>query len=359
MAEVQVWPLAVSEVPLGTKPITVIYGPCLGGFIQNPATARDQGLASVENLYVDPVFAATPFESATCFVLTPGQTWQVPANFAGDLSVTAASSHHRFSGVVMQPPQGFYRSAEYDAGLVFPPPGPVTTQNTIPSYLYQQYSDDDDLQAFVDAYNTMAQEYIAWMANINLAVYSASHISGALLDWVAQGLYGITRGALSTGHGKTIGPLNTYMLNTLELNTLHNIPPADYSMTTDDVFKRIITWHLYKGDCKQFDIRWLKRRIMRFLTGENGIGGQTDTTYPVSITFGTGNQVNINLQPNRRRFITGQILNSPTLNTLPLNDYEAVLTQFPVSPMAPIFKAAIDAGVLELPFQFRFIVNIS
>ena len=39
---------------------------------------------------------------------------------------------------------------------------------------------------------------------------------------------------------------------------------------TDDVFKRILTWHFYKGDGKNFSVRWLKRRIWRFLQGANG-----------------------------------------------------------------------------------------
>jgi hypothetical protein len=139
---------------------------------------------------------------------------------------------------------------------------------------------------------------------------------------------------------------------------LRNIPPADYSMTSDDIFKRIMTWHIDKGDGKVFDIRWLKRRIMQFLTGINGTEGQTDETYPVSITFGAGNQVNINLQPNRIRFIKGALLGTFLMNSVPLNDYESSLTQFPVSPQAPILKAALDAGVLEVPFQFKFVVNI-
>jgi hypothetical protein len=357
--QVQVWPLAASEVPLGTKPVTAVYGPALGGFIQNPLTSRDQGLPVVENLYVNPVGPATPFVTGETFMLSPGQTWQVPAQFEGDVSVTAASSHHRFSGVVIQSPTDFHRSKMYEQGLVFPPPGPVTLQDTIPSYLYQQYSDDDDLQAFVDAYNYMARQYILWMSNINLAVYTSDKIQGALLDWVAEGLYGMQRGALSTGHGRTIGPFNTYMMNELTLNTLKKFGPADYSVTSDDIFKRIMTWHIYKGDGKVFNVRWLKRRIMRFLTGEDGTAGETDQTYPVSITWGTDCNVNINLQPGRRRFTTGMLFNVATMNSLPLNDFQSSLVQFPVSPQAPLLKAAIDAGVLELPFQFHFTVNIA
>lgn len=36
-------------------------------------------------------------------------------------------------------------------------------EDIIKSYLYTQYNDDDDLQAFVSAYNSMAQEIYAWM----------------------------------------------------------------------------------------------------------------------------------------------------------------------------------------------------
>jgi len=364
--EIQIWPLAASQTVLGAKPVTAVYGPCLGGFIQNPAAARDQGLAIVENLYVDLTKPATPFVSATCFMLTPGQTYQLPVNFGGDASVAAASAHHRFSGVVFQPKTEVERSQPYQQGIFFPPLGPVTVQNVIPSYLYQQYSDDDDLQAFVDAYNSMAQDYTLWGSNINLAVYTSNNIAGSLLDWIAEGLYGIKRGALSVGHGKTVGPFNTYMLNTLALNTMHNLPAADYFMMNDDIFKRVMTWHIYKGDDKVFNVRWLKRRIMRFLLGENGLSPpgpadvwEPESTYPVSVTWGTGNQVNINLQPNRRRFISGALFNTFMMNTAAFNAYDSALQQFPVSPLAPIFKAAVDAGVLELPFQFKFVVNVA
>jgi hypothetical protein len=42
----------------------------------------------------------------------------------------------------------------------------------IKSYLYTQYNDDDDIRAFVTAYNTMAQEIYSWMLNANLPVFA-------------------------------------------------------------------------------------------------------------------------------------------------------------------------------------------
>jgi hypothetical protein len=44
-------------------------------------------------------------------------------------------------------------------------------EDIIKSYLYTQYNDDDDLQAFVTAYNTMAQEIYSWMINANLPIF--------------------------------------------------------------------------------------------------------------------------------------------------------------------------------------------
>jgi hypothetical protein len=363
MTQVQLWPTAVSQVRVGGQPITAIYGPCLGGIITNPRTSAEQGVPALEPLYLNPLGPALAIASGSTIALQPGQSYTVPLNFGGDISVTAATAGHRFSGVVFQPSTDFHRSDFYDAGFTFPPPGPVTLQRTIPSYLYQQYTDDDDLQAFVAAYNAMTQSYLSWMSNINLAVYTGDQIGGDLLDWVAEGLYGITRNALSLGHGKTVGPLNTYMFNTLPLNVLRNIPPNDYFLTDDDTFKRIMTWHIFKGDGKVFDVRWLKRRVMRFLTGVDGGPGDTgvlgpDETYPVSVTFGAGGVVNINLQPQRRRFVSGAIFNGFAMNTMTFAQFNSTVQQFPVSPKAPILKSAIEAGVLELPFQFQFTVNI-
>jgi hypothetical protein len=132
--------------------------------------------------------------------------------------------------------------------------------------------------------------------------------------------------------------------------------------TTDDIFRRIITWHFWKGDGKVFDVRWLKRRVMRFLTGVDGTAGDTDMTYPVSITFGADCEVNINLSSTRRVVLGGAIFNAFQMNAfspmIPFNGLQTEEIIFPVSPLAPLFKSAVDTGVLELPFQYRFIVNV-
>jgi len=201
-----------------------------------------------------------------------------------------------------------------------------TLQNTIPSYLYQQYSDDDDLQAFVASYNTITQQYINTFNNLNLPVYTLDSISGDLLDWVGAGIYGYPRPSLPGTMASDIGPLDTYGPNyKVPLNT-QTTTTATSSITTDDIYKRLLTWHFYKGDGKVFNMRWLKQRIMRFLIGTNGTAPNLPQTYQINVTFGTGNAINITI---------------------------------PTYPVAPLLAAAIASGAAELPFQFVFNVTVS
>jgi len=355
------WPLVVNRIPIGARPIVTAFGPGLGGTIQNPATAQDQGIANIETLYVDMSGPPGLIASRTTFAVEPGQMFNFPV-FTGPIWVNAASTGHRFSGFIRQPDPDFKESK-----AEFPPEGPTTLLATIPSYLYQQYQDDDDLQAFVDAYNTMAQQYVDWFVHIGLPIYTKDPVSGPLLDWVAAGLYGILRPALPSGLSKNVGPLNTYAFNTWPLNVVRKVSSGQLYTTTDDLFRRIITWHFYKGDGKVFNIRWLKRRVQRFLTGVDGTGGETaaetpviqpDQTYQISITFGAGNDVNINVSKTRRTFVGGALLGTFSMNSRQFNEIDTTSTEFPMNPLAPVFKAAMDTGVLEVPFQYRFIVNV-
>lgn len=195
----------------------------------------------------------------------------------------------------------------------------MTLQNTIPSYLYTQYADDDDLQAFVASYNTITQKYINTFNQLNLPIYTG--LSGALLDWVGRGVYGYPRPTLPATGASTIGPLNTYgpdffvPLNTQETTVATNF------VTTDDIYKRLLTWHFYKGDGKVFNIQWLKRRIKRFLIGTNGTAPFIDQTYEISVGFSPGNIVDIVI---------------------------------PESDQADILISAIGSGAAETPFQYTF-----
>jgi hypothetical protein len=241
----------------------------------------------------------------------------------------------------------------------FPPSVPTGLTKAIPSYLYQQYADDDDLQAFVASYNSIVQSYVDWFNNIGLPVYTGSSISGALLDWIANGLYGMTRPALASGKNKNIGALNTWMFNTIPLDEQKIIGPANVVATSDDVFKRILTWHFYKGDGKVFTVRWLKRRVMRFLIGVNGTGPPISSTNQISVSFGLAGQVNITFLAGIRTVTGGTLYNRWAFNTITLNTLRSTFSTFTPLANAATFKQAMDSGALEFPFQFNAVVHVA
>ena len=202
---------------------------------------------------------------------------------------------------------------------------PTALSQTLDAYLYWQYSDDDDLQAFFDAFNLYAQSYLDTFNGLNLPIYTG--LSGPLLDWVAQGLYGISRPGLQSGGSPARGPYNTLPYNTgVSYNGYVAGLPSTYTATSDDTFKRIITWAFYKGDGFVFTINWLKRRIYRFLNGINGVDLPIANTYGISVAF------------------TGAYAATITLAT---------------TPSSALFKQAANSGALELPFQTVFTVTLT
>lgn len=243
----------------------------------------------------------------------------------------------------------------------FPPSEPTTLTQVIPSYLYQEYADDDNLQAFINAYNGMSQVYATWFATVPLAAYTNPQIADGLLDWIAYGIYGFQRPTLSSGKFTSRGPYNTFALNTWPFDKLKIIGPANVAVTTDDIFKRILTWNFYKGDGNRFNVRWLKRRIMRFLLGTNGTAPNIDNTYPVSVTFGSGNLVSIRLSSGTRKITGGALFNRFRFNQ-PKIPYNSLLTQFISGPSplpnATVLMEAIQSGILQLPFQYNFEISV-
>jgi hypothetical protein len=211
----------------------------------------------------------------------------------------------------------------------FPPPRQTSRQTLIPSYLYKQFEDDDDLQTFVAAQNYLAQKWVDDFNNLSLPIWSA--LSGGLLDWVGWGLYGIRRPILSyqkpAPSGAGSGPYNTMAYNTSVYGggRLHpaNTNPVSYLPVTDDIYKRILTWHLYSGDGFQFSTPWLKRRVHRFINGADGYLPTEDETYDVSVTA-SGTSVTITVTANE---------------------------------IGTAFQYAVIDGVLALPFQYTYTVS--
>lgn len=211
--------------------------------------------------------------------------------------------------------------------MAFPPNAPVTLATPPLSVLYVQYNDDDDLQAFVAAYNAAAAYYAAWFTNANLPIYT--QLTGSLLDWVALGLYGFTRPTIEAVGVAALGPLNTAQLNTIVLNGYKAGTPSTFAQATDDLFQRIMTWHLYKGDGKVFTLKWLKRRVKRFLYGANGKDVNVADTSKISISISTD-------------FVT--------IDLTRVNDVSMTLLQN--------FLYIVEGGLIELPPQFVFQVII-
>jgi hypothetical protein len=264
----------------------------------------------------------------------------------------------------------------------------------IPSYLYQEYSDDDDLQGFVAAQNDMQQDFVDTFNALNLPIYPGPIVSGKLLDWVGQGLYGMARPAFGSGIPVLMGPLNTYGPNwwfqmwdpvppstsiTFGLNEIEVLKPEDIVITNDDVYRRILTWHFYKGDGNYFDVRWYKRRVWRFIMGVDGTSPEQNenwfiaNTEQISVSLGADRNVTTRFVLGKRTVTGGSMLNrwGPNGFGIPfglgapakqidiqLNDLEGVYSPYLPLPFMSTFKDALDAGILEVPYQFDFTCTI-
>lgn len=259
-------------------------------------------------------------------------------------------------------------------------------QRTIAAYLYLQWREgtgSDDLQAFVNAYNAIQQYYVDWFNSASLPVYSLQ--IGALLDWVALGLYGFLRPLLPIGQAVSLGEVNTFAVNdAVAVDDSLVIEPSTFYQTTDDIFQRIITWYLYRGDGNDFSVPWLKRRVLRFLVGANGYGGlpipsdaimaldsfgepvfwptfyDLPYTAQISIQF-AGNAATIRLITVIRTEVAACEPNGFELNAdmaVP-NDGISTTQNFPQFELAPQFQAAVNAGVLELPPPYVWTVQLT
>lgn len=183
----------------------------------------------------------------------------------------------------------------------------------IKQYLYQQYQDDLDIQAFVDAFNGIAQGYVDWANNIGIPIYTT--LSGAALDWVGQSLYGYAR--------PIIGAISGAIYNTFNYNQqTYGTGVIQAQLASDDVYKRVLTWKLHRGDGRYTNVQWLKRRIKRFLIGVNGASPDLDHTQEISVQFGPNNAITV-------------VINYP---------------QDPAS--VGLACQYINAGVLDVPFQY-------
>lgn len=206
----------------------------------------------------------------------------------------------------------------------------TTVQSGLPSYLYFQYQDDDYIKALILAYNELSQGYTDWLNNINLPVYTG--LNGYLLDWVGQGVYGYPRPILNITTTKDPqGQIAGQQISAMAISETKVTVVHDNFPVTDDYYKRLLTWFFYKDDGQVFSIPWLKRRIYRFLYGDNG----TDATGP--FTPGIGVEFT-------------EAHPGPDLCTITLTS--------PPQPIGDFFQVFIDYGNIGLPFYFSYTVVI-
>lgn len=204
-------------------------------------------------------------------------------------------------------------------------------QTTIPSYLYFQYIDDENLPALINAYNAMTQKNVNWFNSLNLPIYPA--LSGALLDWVGEGLYGYTRPLFSsTVRPNFDGAIDTFPTDNLPIShTDYSSEDTIYTIP-DDIYKRVLTWLFYKGDGHQFSISWLKRRLYRFLYAQAGWDTHIAYTPMISIEF------------------ESDPVFAPLCNIV-INDAP--------NPVGKYLEDFINSGLSQLPFRFRYQATVN
>ena len=325
----------------------------MAGFAQNETTAISVLYGPAEPLYVSVIPPAGSAQRGYTDVIFPGETWNAPECFCGTVYVQAATDGHCFTSVVFQVPPNFPPTPIEGA---FPPPGPVTATEVLKAFLYKEYSDDDDLQAWILAYNIYTQLFIDWFDYINLPIYT--ELSGALLDWIAEGLYGIYRPTLFSGVPMSEGAFATVEWAQLEFSALRLIDDiTDVAVTSDDVFKRIITWQFWKGDGKNLTTTWIRRRVARFLYGPSG----TDYSGPaetISVLWTRTNQLTITIITEFDVCGYSGAFCSGPFSDAPFCALGGTTQPVPVSPLASAFKEAIDTGAMESPAQYDTTVRI-
>lgn len=167
---------------------------------------------------------------------------------------------------------------------------------TIPAYAYQQYADDPNVVAFFDAYNALAQQYTDWSNDVSLAVYTGPLVSGALLDWIGQGIYGVPRPVFSTlSTTFTANAVGEVGLTTMAVAAASTSSSGSAQTANDDYYKRVLTYLTYTGDGHYSNMMTWRKRIARFLYGFNGGDINPSLVQNVDIAAGSANAVTITL----------------------------------------------------------------
>ncbi len=226
-------------------------------------------------------------------------------------------------------------------------------QNVIRAYLYDQYGNDANLQAFFDSYNAISQGYLDWFNETPLGSYTNPNVSGPLLDWVANNVYGMVRPVISTQSTYTGAGLASAPLASGPLLGFIYSQSGTAQIANDDIFRRTITWYAYAGDGKQMSIGWIKRRVARFLYGANGGDVSLDDSLNISIY--------------QTKIPPKGAINTASINALPINGFStnqpnakhSIIINIPTSTTAQYFADLVASRVLRMPFQITVTVTLS
>ncbi len=150
-------------------------------------------------------------------------------------------------------------------------------------YPYREYAEDVNIQAIFSSTNSMAQAYLDWFVNTPLGIYVSSGINGPLLDWIANGIYGIARPSYLSETSQNISGISMHPINVNAIDTAWVKVSGTLQVVTDDLYKRILTWFLYRNDGMVPSLLWLRRRIARFLYGLNGADTTVDNVQLISL----------------------------------------------------------------------------
>ncbi len=222
-----------------------------------------------------------------------------------------------------------------------------------PAYLYNEFSDDADLQGIIQVTNQFAQGYLSWFNSTPLAVWTLPTISGPLLDWTGTNIYNVARPVISTSFESTSGDYGTKKYGSLAYGIFQIKKSGTATIANDDIYKRAITWSMFKGDGYTIGITWLKKRIARFLYGVDGS----------DIDLGLID--NISIDPRMMITDTAYGMNvygfRPAYGMMYMRQALQIQLNItiPSTPLSQIFSDFVSQGILAWPTQTTFVVRIS
>jgi hypothetical protein len=89
-------------ISVGGTALPVLPAGLNGGIVQNPQSKEDEGIATAEPIYIDPISAPTATAGSgwgTTFTIYPGQMWVAIPGQITQTFMNAQTSGHRVSAI--------------------------------------------------------------------------------------------------------------------------------------------------------------------------------------------------------------------------------------------------------------------